>query len=821
MMGDGVAAVVATRNLIENFVATSFRRCAQSLGLLVVFTIVLTSCGGSSSGGGSGSGPAPTATLSASPTTIANAPGQSSTLTVSSTNANSCTVNNGGGQVGCNGSTSVSPTTTTTYTLTATGSGGTATASATVTVGAAPTVTITANPMSVNAGGSTLLTVTASNATLVVITDNLGDPSITLSATGGTATVTPRVTAVYTATATGVNASTASQTVTVTEFPPTVAFSAGSTTTIMAGQSTTLSWTSTNATSLTINNGIGNEFLNGSLSVTPAATTIYTVTATGPGGTATATATVTVNQIISFQGMDATQAEGGTTEDDIDPNGAVGTKQFMEYVNTSYQAYDKTTLAPVWSAPQPINTPWQSGVYPVAQCSGSFIQLDAVIIFDRLALRWVIAAKTTAEDHYYFCIAVSNTDDLSSPSFAWYDYFYSLDPYLTNGTVVYLPDWPKLGTWWNAYYAAMDQVNNTVVDQTEVGIVACAFDRTDMLLGYSQSQNNSPNVKPMLCLNDPDPASRTSNGIYLAHSLIPADVDGTTAPPTGRDEFMVSIENPQEPNNGGPVTSSTINLWDFQLNWTTPSFTLAPGSPTSIQVDSYQPGCYTSGAQYTDTVCAAEPGQPQPIGGLTVDSVGDRLMPRFAYRNFGTYESFLVSHTVQSPANGQAPQDARQTGIRWYELLGNLSGTPEKVHQQGTITPDITNFRFLPSIAQDRMGNVVVGYSVSSPVSNPGINFSFWNLNDPNGPGTTPVEITILSGSTEGEEIPYLFNAIPPAISNQGQWGSYASITVDPFDPSDDCTFWYVNEYWPTTNLAGTPANWATNIANFQIPGCQ
>jgi hypothetical protein len=788
----------------RNFIDRGFRGRVECSALLLGLTIVLASCGGASPGAG-GLAAAPTASMSASPTPIAA--GQNAILTFSSTNATSGTINPGANQVGVNGTFSVSPVQTTIYTFTVTGPGGSTTAPATVTVAAAPSVAISASPMSVNTGGSTNLMVAANNASSVVVTDNLQDPPITLSATGGTVSVMPRVTAVYTATATGVNADIATNTVmvTVTATSPTITFSA-TPVALVAGQSTTLNWATTNATSaeLTSSDGTINEGVpipTGSTTVTPSANTTYTITAQGNGQQTTATATVTVNSVTSFDGMNAAQAgQTGTTEDDIDPNGAVGTKQFMEYVNTSFQAYDKVTNLPVWSVPQSIGTPWETGFFSnIPECADPQIQLDAVIIFDRLATppRWVIAAKATNGTEYPFCIAVSNTDDLTSPTFTWYAYFFDLKPFLTNQTTgtVYLPDWPKLGTWWDAYYAGIDMVNNASGVQTENGVLACAFDRTDMLNGVAKKLLN-----PMQCSQVQGPVA----GGYLAHSLVPADVDGTTPPPTGRDEFMVSIQNP--PLDGSSTTSSTINLWDFHVDWTTPansSFKLVSSSPVTM----YTPGCYTA-ALPSQTICVPEPGLPLPIGGLKVDSVGDRLMPRFAYRNFGTYESFLISHTVQT--NLGVSQEAQQTGIRWYELRG--SGTPT-IFQQGTITPDSTLFRFLPSLAQDKNGNAAVGYSVSNPLTDPGINLSFWNLND----GSQPSELTLLSGP--GEEIPFNpNNPTPGAIVNNGQWGSYASITVD---PTHDCTFWYVNEYWPTTNLAGVPASWSTNISNFQIPGCE
>lgn len=697
-------------------------RTGWSLAFLLVLTISLTACGGSSNS--SNGGAAPTATISASPSTITA--GQSTSLIFSSTNATGGTINNGIGQVGTNGKVSVSPNSPTTYTYTATNTSSSVSASVTVQVNQPPplSVTLTASPSAILQGAPVTLTWSSnSNVTSVVLSSNLGwsqgvQPS-------GSYTLQP---------------------------PP--------------SQNTT-----------------------------------YTATAYGPNGqqSVTSQAQVTVNPMTSFDGLYADQVTGGTTEEDIDPNGAVGTKQFMEYVNTSYQGYDKTTFAPVWSSPQPIGTPWD--VINAPHCIDPKIQLDAVITFDRLANVWVIAAKTTTQDGFYFCIAVSNTDDLTSKTFAWYAYYFDLQSLLgSNSDGTYLPDWPKIGTWWNGYYAAMDLVDTHA--QTENGILICAFNRTSMLTGIGAP--NDPSL--MACA----PNVNVPSGGYLGHSLIPADVDGTTAPPNGRDEYLVSIENP----SGSNLNSNLLNLWDCQLSWTTPSLSCTNTQPT---VQPYIPGCYNyDPSEPSQTDCVPEPGI-KAIGGLLVDSVGDRLMPRFSYRNFGSYESFLVSDTVQTGPGANCTSNncqlAYQTGIQWYEFLGNGSNTPV-LNQEGTINPDNTNFRFLPSIAQDKSGNVVAGYSTSSPLTNPGISVSYWNLNDPIGPASPPTEVSILTSA--GEEVPFIPGTYQ--IVDNGQWGSYAAISVD---PEDDCTFWYVNEYWPITNTAGLPAQWKTNVSTFKIPNCQ
>lgn len=75
---------------------------------------------------------------------------------------------------------------------------------------------------------------------------------------------------------------------------PTVTLSADPTS-IQKGNSSTLSWTSTNATQLTIAPDVGTVNAEGSTKVSPSDSTTYTITASGPGGSANATTRVTVS----------------------------------------------------------------------------------------------------------------------------------------------------------------------------------------------------------------------------------------------------------------------------------------------------------------------------------------------------------------------------------------------------------------------------------------------------------------------------------------------------------------------------------------------
>jgi peptidoglycan-associated lipoprotein len=75
---------------------------------------------------------------------------------------------------------------------------------------------------------------------------------------------------------------------------PTITLSA-SAMTITAGDSTTLQWTSTNATSVTIEPGLGTVGTSGSQAVSPTSSVTYQATATGPGGTDNFPLRITVN----------------------------------------------------------------------------------------------------------------------------------------------------------------------------------------------------------------------------------------------------------------------------------------------------------------------------------------------------------------------------------------------------------------------------------------------------------------------------------------------------------------------------------------------
>lgn len=224
--------------------------------------------------------------------------------------------------------------------------------------------------------------------------------------------------------------------------------------------------------------------------------------------------------------------------------------------------------------------------------------------------------------------------------------------------------------------------------------------------------------------------------------------------------------------------SSKLNLWKFKVDWATPGSTTFTG-PVAIPVTAFA------------AACAGGTCIPQAGTNNQLDSLADRAMFRFAYRNFGTYESLVVNHAVKLGTNKRT----QYTGTRWYELR-NPSGTPT-VFQQSTYAPDTTS-RWMGSIAMDKQGNMALGYSASSSTIKPALRYAT-RLNG-DAVNTLSNETTIVQGGGAQQ-------------ATLTRWGDYSSMSIDPMD---DCTFWYTSEYLKVDGKF----NWSTRIHSFKINGC-
>jgi RHS repeat-associated protein len=239
--------------------------------------------------------PPTVSSFSANPTTINF--GESSTLSWSLKNAASALIDQGVGSVNpSGGSVDVSPATTTTYTLTASNPMGTGTAQATVTViPNLPTInSFLVNPDTIESGQSSTLSWSITNATSALIDQGIGS----VDAASGSTSVSPSTTTTYTLTATNAGGYvTAQVTLTVNAVgPPAIVSFTVNPGTISPEESSTLSWSITNATSASIDMGVGSvNSVAGSTSVSPPSNTTYTLTANNGMGPSTAQVTVIVS----------------------------------------------------------------------------------------------------------------------------------------------------------------------------------------------------------------------------------------------------------------------------------------------------------------------------------------------------------------------------------------------------------------------------------------------------------------------------------------------------------------------------------------------
>ncbi len=380
---------------------------------------------------------------------------------------------------------------------------------------------------------------------------------------------------------------------------------------------------------------------------------------------------------------------------------------------------------------------------------------DPVVLYDRFADRWLLSQFTAAGPTYYNCVALSTTADPTGT--------YSRYAFTTGSN---FPDYPKYGVWPDAYYISTREFAGS----NFAGAGAYALNRAQMIAGI-------PNAQVVSFLAPPTPMYNVGDG------LLPTDLDGTALPPAGSPNYFVGSMD-DNATYGAP--QDALTLWKFHVDFVTPAnstFALANTLNTAPFNSIFAP-CGGTRA------CIPQPGTTNKIDIL---SYRQRPLFRLAYRNMGSYESLLTNQSV----DGGAGPNGNVAGVRWYELRSPNSNPT--IFQQGTYAPGVTDgiHRWMGSMAMDHVGNIALGYSASSTTLFPSIRYTGRLANDP--PGTLPQgEASILDGT---------------ASQTSGQrWGDYTDMTVD---PTDDCTFWYVNEYVPSS-----ATGWRMHIGSFKFPNC-
>jgi hypothetical protein len=452
--------------------------------------------------------------------------------------------------------------------------------------------------------------------------------------------------------------------------------------------------------------------------------------------------------LLTFAGTSS--AEGGNSIPP-DTNGDVGPNHYVQAVNQAFKVFNKNgktlsgpTTFDSFFAPLGKNTP----------CGLSQMKLDPVVFYDQIADRWIITdhAQDWEETTFWECIGVSQTGDPVTGG--WFLYALQDDPVHPNR----MGDYPKYGLWPDAYYLTMIEPGEHVIH----GVQVYALDRASMIGG---GPTNAVGFT----------IDRTALGD--SHTLIPASFRTGAAPPSGRQEFLLAIDDPRE-----GVTQTHVKGWLFHVDFVNPSnSTLGLGSD------------HSPNAQITVNGFINAPPYLVPQQGTDrkLDTLGDRIMTPVVYQNRNGTESLWADHTIiLNYPDGP-------TAIRWYQFNvtgGNLPSTP--VQQQDWSNGNDGLWRWMPSIAVDQNGNTAIGYSICSPSMFPGIRYAGRFATDP------------LNGLGQGEAI--MTNGRGSQTLEIPRWGDYTMTTID---PADGITFWHTNEYYIETDAI----NWSTRIGKFQL----
>jgi hypothetical protein len=468
-----------------------------------------------------------------------------------------------------------------------------------------------------------------------------------------------------------------------------------------------------------------------------------------------------------------------------DTNGDVGKTQYVQIINDSFAVWDKNGTP--LQGPTSLSALYGNALTTTQIPSTSLCRTnesgDPVVLYDRQADRWLISSfafKVDANNNpvapFEQCIAISATADARTTG-GYYVYDFNVSG---GASQTKFPDYPKFGVWPNAYFMSTDEFGGTMPpDAFTNGGGAYAFDRANMLAGNAATFQYFDTTE---------------------RHMLPSDMDGSTAPPSGSPNFFTKFVD---------GTPDRMDVRTFTVTSFSPAVSAFNAVPQAVPVAAFDSDmCGNNESECIDEPSSAPGGCP-PSNPATnpgcLDALSDRLMFRAQYRNFGDHETLMLSHTVDAGSD--------RAGMDWHELRRTPPGSGLwSVAQEQIYAPADSIHRWMGSVAMNGSGDAALGYNVSSTSVNPGIRYAGRLSTD--AINTMPQgEATLIGGGGSQTACQAVFdNAMPPnQIACRGRWGDYSDMTVDPVD---DCTFWY------TTQYVGSGGSQLTRIGAFRFPHC-
>lgn len=317
------------------------------------------------------------------------------------------------------------------------------------------------------------------------------------------------------------------------------------------------------------------------------------------------------------------------------------------------------------------------------------------------------------------------------------------DPTTAGWNVYNIPqinDYQKLSIWSDGYY---------VTDNTGSSLKVWALERDEMLAGNGGAGIQSFQLPGMVIAGFHSPQA-----LHVTDGNMPAAGAATIV-------YM------QDDAWSGAIPTDHLKYWFIDVDWVTPANSTVSAA---TQLATNAPFISTfDGGSFSNL--------SQPGGGPDIDALQWTIMNQAQFRKFGGHNSAVFTFVVDTDAGG-----GELAGIRWFELRQAGDGQPWTIHQESTYLAPDGKHAWNGSITMDAEGNMAMGYtSMAGPTTpNPTDNrvsshYTGRLVTDPDNTMTIAEEL-IWQGT---HNIP-LFRYV-----------DYSKIEVD---PSDDLTFWHINE---------------------------
>ena len=306
-----------------------------------------------------------------------------------------------------------------------------------------------------------------------------------------------------------------------------------------------------------------------------------------------------------------------------------------------------------------------------------------------------------------------------------------------NYNISAISDYQKLSVWSDGYY---------MTDNTGSSNKVWAMERAEMLLGNSAQilGFNLPGIQ--------------TSGFYSPQAL---NVSDANMPADGGATFLYLQDDAW-----GGVSTDHVKLWTLDMDWAAGNGTMnaAIELPATEFISVFDGGSFSNLAQ--------------PGGGADIDALQATIMNQAQFRKFDTYNSALFNFVVDTDASS-----GELAGVRWFELRQDVDNGPWSVFQEGTYTAPDGRHAWHASMIMDGAGNIGMGYSSMAGPTTPNptdnrVSSYYTGRFDGDASGVMTVQ----------EEIIAPGNANIPGL----RYGDYGKMDID---PSDDTTFWFINEY--------------------------